>query len=105
MELGTQEALIETSGRGGDWPWALGSSQMAMLAGGVTEHVLDCIELAWPPAQCSRRTFQAGNGGWAGASGCSHGTSIRPELFLSKGKKLASTRSPTASDIWQLGVK
>lgn len=51
MELGTQEALIETSGRGGDWPWALGSSQMAMLAGGVTEHALDCIELAWPPMQ------------------------------------------------------
>lgn len=52
MELGTQEALIETSGRGGDWPWALGSSQVAMLAGRVTENALDCIELAWPPAQC-----------------------------------------------------
>lgn len=33
------------------------------------------------------------------------GAFISPELSLSKGKKLASTLSPTASDIWQLKVK
>lgn len=33
------------------------------------------------------------------------GTFISPELSLSQGKKLASTLSPTASDIWQLKVK
>lgn len=96
--------------------------------GAGPECTLDDTGWPGPMPQASRR-IQAGSGGGTGQNlgdaalagitmptlvknaGCEKsrmmmlGASISPGLSLSKGKKLASTLSPTAFDIWQLKVK
>lgn len=117
-----------------EWGWAPGpgSSRSAvpegLRDGAGPECALDST--GWPgPLPPASRRIQAGNGGGTGQNpgnvvlagttmptlvknpGCKKsrmmmlGASISPGLSLSKGKKLASTLSPTAFDIWQLKVK